>query len=74
MLLLSVIAFSLGLESYVRATPIRRANTQNVVLYDGRVSSNFSAADLDDATSPYLAYVIRYIVPCNALTLEIAVQ
>jgi hypothetical protein len=74
MLLLSVIAFTLGLESYVRATPIRRANTQNVVLYDGRVSSDFSAADLDDATSPYLAYVIHYVVPCNASTREIAAQ
>jgi len=57
MLLLSVIAFSLGLESYVGATPIVRANSQNVVLYDGRVSSNFSAANLDDANSPYLAAV-----------------
>lgn len=68
MLLLSAIAFALGLESYVLATPIRRANTQNLVLYDGRAPSNFTAADLNTADSPYLAYVVHFIIPRNALT------
>ncbi len=71
MFLLSVITFALGLESYVWATPIRRANP---VLYDGRAPSNFTGADLDKSAGPYLAYVIRCIVPCNASTREIAAQ
>ena len=71
MLLLSAIAFTLGLESYVLATPIRRANTQNLVLYDGRAPSNFTAASLNATDSPYLAYVVHFIVrfvPRNAST------
>lgn len=52
MLLLSVIAFTLGLESYVWASPVRRASP---VLYDGRAPSNFTGADLDQSKGPYLA-------------------
>jgi hypothetical protein len=64
MLFFAAIALSLGLES-VRATPIRRANTTNIILYDGRAPSNFTSNDLSDPNSPYLAYVIRYIVLYN---------
>ncbi len=71
MFLLSVIAFVLGLESYVWATPVRRASP---ILYDGRAPSNFTEADFDKSASPYSTYVIRCIVPCNALTREIAAQ
>lgn len=56
MLFFAAIAFSLGLES-VRATPIRRANTTNTILYDGRAPSNFTSNDLSDPNSPYLAIV-----------------
>jgi hypothetical protein len=78
MLLLSVIIFSLGLESYVRAASIRRAfaqaaNDTNTILYDGRAPPTLTAADIDQSNGPYLAYVIYYILPSNASTREIAV-
>ncbi len=71
MFLLSVITFTLGLESYVQANPTRRASP---VLYDGRAPSQLTAEALDKSSGPYLTYVIRYIVPCNGSTREIAAQ
>ncbi|KAF8272614.1 hypothetical protein EI94DRAFT_248719 [Lactarius quietus] len=53
MFLLSAIAFSLGFESYVWATPIRRVTTSNVLLYNGQAPLTFTAANLNDTTSPY---------------------
>jgi len=55
-LFFAAIAFSLGLES-VWATPIRRADTTNTILYDGRAPFNFTSTDLSDPNSPYLAIV-----------------
>ncbi|KAI9433089.1 hypothetical protein BJY52DRAFT_843011 [Lactarius psammicola] len=54
MFLLPVLAFALGFESYVWATPIRRASP---VLYDGRAPSNFTGDDLNQSNGPYLAAV-----------------
>ncbi|KAI9443006.1 hypothetical protein H4582DRAFT_1872650, partial [Lactarius indigo] len=54
MLLLSFIAFALGLESTVWASPVRRASS---ILYDGRAPSTITAADLDQSKGPYLAAV-----------------
>lgn len=77
MLLLSVIAFSLGLESYARMVPIRRADAgvnQITILYDGRAPSDFTTADLDASNGPFSTYVIRYIVLSYASTRGPAVQ
>ena len=78
MLLLSVVAFSLGVQSYVRAAPValilRQANDANPILYNGRAPNNLTQDDIEQSNGPYLSYVIRYILPSNALTREIAVQ
>jgi hypothetical protein len=62
MLSLPVIAFALGLGSYVWADQTLQENTRNTILYDGLIPLNFTVSDLDNSDSPYV-YVIRYIVP-----------
>ncbi|KAN0139679.1 hypothetical protein V8E53_002341 [Lactarius tabidus] len=54
MLSLPVIAFALGLGSYVWADQTLQENTRNTILYDGLIPLNFTVSDLDNSDSPYV--------------------